>query len=260
MTPIETAAENHRRMLITGKLASIGEMAAGIAHEINNPLQTILLNLDLMEGCLDERGLRQLDRVKESVLRIKEVVRELLIFAKEHKTETEETDLNSVIERTASIIRPVLRMAEVSLRLELSPEPVRVRVNRNLFQQVILNLLQNAKDAIEGSGKGSLITISSQHTAEGASVCITDDGPGIPDENLGRIFDAFFTTKDAGTGLGLSLSRKIIEGMGGRITAASSGGKTSFRVILGHTGAPGGKPVQAGCAEACGMTAGNGVI
>lgn len=236
MTPVEITAENHRRMLITGKLASIGEMAAGIAHEINNPLQTILLNLDLLECGVDERGHRQLDRVKESVLRIKEIVRELLIFAKEHKTGTEETDLNDVIEKTASIMRPLLRVSEASLRLDLSAEPVLVRVNRNLFQQVVLNLLQNAKDAIDGSGKGSLITIQSRLTPAGASVSITDDGPGIPEENIKRIFDAFFTTKEAGTGLGLSLSRKIIEGMGGSITAASSGGKTTFCVTLGQSG------------------------
>lgn len=234
MTPVEMNAENHRRMLITGKLASIGEMAAGIAHEINNPLQSILLNLDLLEYGLDERGQRQLDRVKESVLRIKEIVRELLIFAKEQKTDTEETDLNAVIEKTANIIRPLLRISEISLRLDLSAEPVMVRVNRNLFQQVVLNLLQNAKDAIEGSGNGSLITIQSRLTPEGASMSITDDGPGIAEEHLMRIFDAFFTTKEAGTGLGLSLSRKIIEGMGGSLTAASSAGKTIFSVTLGQ--------------------------
>lgn len=228
----EVVVDTQKRMLITGKLASIGEMAAGIAHEINNPLQTILLNLDLMEGSVDERGQRQLGRVRDSVLRIKEIVRDLLVFAKEQKTVTEDADLNGIIEKTANIIRPLLKVTEVNLRLDLSPEPVVVRINSNLFQQVILNLLQNAKDAIEGSGKGSNIRIKSAIGPDGAEVSITDDGPGIPEENLGRIFDPFFTTKEIGTGLGLSLSRKIIEGMGGTITAASSSGQTAFNITL----------------------------
>lgn len=228
----KAAIDSHKRMLITGKLASIGEMAAGIAHEINNPLQTILLNIDLMEGSLDDRGARQLERVRDSVLRIKEIVRDLLVFAKEQKTVTESADLNAVIEKTAAIMTPILRMAEVKLRLDLSPEPVKVPVNKNLFQQVVLNLMQNAKDAIEGSHKGSLITVSSGYNGRSAWVSIIDDGPGIPHEDLERIFEPFFSTKEAGTGLGLSLSRRIVESMGGNIRVESSEGKTQFHITF----------------------------
>lgn len=242
----EVVVDTQKRMLITGKLASIGEMAAGIAHEINNPLQTILLNLDLMEGSVDERGQRQLGRVRDSVLRIKEIVRDLLVFAKEQKTVTEDANLNCIIEKTASIIRPLLKVAEVNLRLDLSPEPVIVRINSNLFQQVILNLLQNAKDAIEGAGKGTVIRIKSSIGPEGAQVSITDDGPGIPEENLDRIFDPFFTTKEVGTGLGLSLSRKIIESMGGEISVVSSNGQTTFNITVGRAAGVKDLPLSSG--------------
>lgn len=229
-----------KRLMLSSKLASLGEMAAGVAHEINNPLQAILCNIELLEYDANDPGHKRLKRVRDGVLRIKTIIKDLLIFAREQTTETENADLNIVIEKSLDILKHQLRMVNVGIRLELSPHPVIVKINRNMFQQVIINLLQNARDAIEDSGVGSTVTIRSELVAgKEAVVEVTDDGPGIPEEIQYRVFDPFFTTKDVGkgTGLGLSVSRKIVEGMEGSIVVASSPGKkTTFRISIPHHG------------------------
>ncbi|MBI5468821.1 MAG: response regulator [Deltaproteobacteria bacterium] len=230
-----------KRMMLSSKLASLGEMAAGVAHEINNPLQAILCNIELIDGETNESGHRRLKRVRDGVLRIKTIIKDLLIFAREQTTETENADLNPVIEKSLEILKHQLRMVNVSTALDLFPKPMIVKINRNMFQQVMINLLQNARDAMEESGTGSTVTIRSRLApGKEAIVEVSDDGPGIPEKIIDRIFDPFFTTKDVGkgTGLGLSVSRKIIEGMGGSITVTSSVGKgTVFQMSIPHQGA-----------------------
>jgi len=229
-----------KRMMLSSKLASLGEMAAGVAHEINNPLQSILCNIELLDNETNDSGHRRLRRVRDGVLRIKSIIKDLLIFAREQTSETELADLNSVIEKSLDILKHQLRMVNISASLDLLKEPVIVKINRNMFQQVIINLLQNARDAIEDSGYGSVVTIRSRLApGKQAIVEVCDDGPGIPENVIDRIFDPFFTTKDVGkgTGLGLSVSRKIIEGMGGSISVESAvGGGTVFRMAIPHQG------------------------
>jgi signal transduction histidine kinase len=226
------------RALLSGKLASLGEMVSGIAHEINNPLQAILLNIELLEATFRENdGSERLARIKESVLRIKRFVKELIIFAKEHGTRTEDTDINVLIGKTVEMLRNHLQIANVNVLLDLDKSPLIVKCNKNLFQQVIVNLLQNARDAIEESGKGSTIQIRSGLLPGKAFIEISDDGPGISEEIRTRVFDPFFTTKDIekGTGLGLNISRKVLENMGGTITvSASTPNGASFRITLPH--------------------------
>lgn len=229
-----------KRILLSSKLASLGEMVAGIAHEINNPLQSMLLNIELLEGNINETGRKNLDRLKDGMLRIKGTVNDLLIFAREKTIETENADINTLIEKSVDILRHQLKVSDVGVKLELDPKPLIVKCNRNLFQQVIINLLQNAKDAIEESGKGSMVNIrSALLTGKEAVVTVSDDGPGISDEIVEKIFGPFFTTKDVGkgTGLGLSVSRKIIENMGGNISVSSSPQRGSiFRITIPHRG------------------------
>lgn len=223
-----------KSMLLSSKLAFLGEMVAGIAHEINNPLQTILLNIELFEATLGESDeSERLSRIKENVLRIKKVVRDLLVFARERGTETEYTDINGLIGNTVEMLRHHLRIANVSVLLDLDKGPLTVKCSRNLFQQVIINLLQNARHAIEESRKGSTIQIRSGLLSGEAFVEISDDGPGISEEIMARVFDPFFITKDIG--LGLRVSRRILEHMGGTITvSASSSNGASFRITLPH--------------------------
>lgn len=229
-----------KRMMLSSKLASLGEMAAGVAHEINNPLQSILCNIELLDYETNEAGHRRLKRVRDGVLRIKTIIKDLLIFAREQTTETEDADLNLAIEKSIEILRHQLRMVNVTTVLDLYDKPMIVKINKNMFQQVMINLLQNARDAIEESGTGSKVTIRSRlEPGTEAVVEVSDDGPGIPEKIIDRIFDPFFTTKAVGkgTGLGLSVSRKIIEGMGGSITVASAEGQgTLFRLTVPHEG------------------------
>ncbi len=229
------------RMLQSSKLASLGEMVAGIAHEINNPLQSMLLNIELFETVLeggDERV--RLGRIKDSVLRIKRIVKDLLIFARDKGTETESTDINTLVRKSVEMLRHQLKIANLTIRLDLDERPLLVKCNRNLFQQVIINLLQNAKDAIEESGKGSMIHIGTTlFPGKEVVVEVSDDGPGMPEEILDKVFDPFFTTKDIGkgTGLGLSVSRKIVENIGGAIhVSASPLHGAAFRITLPHQG------------------------
>jgi len=225
-----------KRIMLSSKLAALGEMAAGIAHEVNNPLQVMMANIELLEGNIDEKGRKRVVYLKEGILRIKSIVRDLLIFAREQTTEQEEVDVNTVIEKVVDILGRQLRVANVNVELDMDNRRLIVKCNRNLFQQVMINLLQNAKDAIEESGHGSKVTIRSVLMPGGTVVVeVSDDGPGIPENVVDRIFDPFFTTKDVGkgTGLGLSVSRRIVEGMGGAISVASGGGKgTKFTITL----------------------------
>lgn len=225
-----------KRVMLTSKLAALGEMAAGIAHEVNNPLQVMMANIELLEDSVSEKGHKRIDNLKDGIHRIKSIVRDLLIFAREQTTELDDVDINSVITKVADILGNQLRVANVKLELDLDRRTLIGRCNRNLIQQVMINLLQNARDAIEGSGKGSKVAIRSVLLPGGIIVIeVADDGPGIPEEIADRIFDPFFTTKDVGkgTGLGLSVSRRIIESMGGNISVSSSPiSGTTFTISL----------------------------
>ncbi|MBI5887902.1 MAG: response regulator [Deltaproteobacteria bacterium] len=228
-----------KRIMLSSKLAALGEMAAGIAHEVNNPLQVMMANIELLEGSVLDREpkeIKRIDHIKDGIFRIKTIVRDLLIFAREQTTEVEDIDVNRLIEKAVDLMRHQLKQAGVRVNLELDARPIAVRCNRNLFQQVIINLLQNAKDAIEESQKGSLVRIGTEVLPSGlVTIEVADDGPGIPEKVIDRIFDPFFTTKDVGkgTGLGLSVSRRIIEGMGGNIAVAGSPSSgTVFTITL----------------------------
>ncbi len=226
-----------KRVMLSSKLAALGEMAAGIAHEVNNPLQVMMANVELLEMTAGDRGVKRIENLKDGIFRIKGIIKDLLIFAREQTTEVEDVDVNSVIEKVVGILRNQLKVANAEVALELDRRALMVKCNKNLFQQVIINLLQNAKDAIEESGKGSTVRIRTSQLPGGIAIVeVSDDGPGIPEAVIDRIFDPFFTTKDPGkgTGLGLSVSRRIIESMGGSITVASSQRGTTFTINLLH--------------------------
>jgi len=226
-----------KRVMLSSKLAALGEMAAGIAHEVNNPLQVMMANIELLEMTTEDRGLKRIENLKDGIFRIKGIIKDLLIFAREETTEVEDTDVNMVVEKVVGILKNQLKVASIAIALDLDRRAVVVKCNKNLFQQVLINLLQNAKDAIEESGKGSIVSITTRQLPGAvAAIEVSDDGPGIPESVVDRIFDPFFTTKDPGkgTGLGLSVSRRIIESMGGSITVASSARGTTFNINLVH--------------------------
>jgi len=230
----------------TEKLASVGLLAAGIAHELNNPLTgvltfTTLLRKKMPDGSMDAEDL---DLVIRETKRCAAIIRRLLDFAREKTPEKKFTDLNQVIEDTVRIIERPASFRDVEIATELDRDLPQVWVDADLIKQVVMNILVNAQHAIEHEGS---ITVRTRRVAEArspepgvvpvpmAEIAIIDTGCGIPEKNLKRIFDPFFTSKEVGkgTGLGLSVSHGIIRSHGGSIEVESTVGKGStFRIYL----------------------------
>jgi two-component system, NtrC family, sensor kinase len=230
----------------TEKLASVGLLAAGIAHELNNPLTgvltfTTLLRKKMPDGSADAEDL---DLVIRETKRCAAIIRRLLDFAREKTPEKRFADLNQVIEDTARIIERPASFRDIEIAMDLDRNLPPVWVDADLIKQVIMNVLVNAQHAIEHEGN---ITVRSRRFPQPkspepgmepvpmAEISIIDTGCGIPEKNLKRIFDPFFTSKEVGkgTGLGLSVSHGIVRAHGGLIEVESTVGKGStFRIYL----------------------------
>jgi len=224
--------ELERRLIQADKLSSIGLLAAGVAHEVNTPLAVISTYAQMLAKQLmgDEQKTRILDKIARQTFRASEIVNSLLNFSRTSGTEYEPLDLNRVIRETVSLLEHQFEKLGIEIVYELAPELPPVRGNAGKLQQVFLNLLLNARDAMAGLPEGRPRRLFLSTSSDGATVKaeVRDTGPGIPPEHLPRIFDPFFTTKGArkGTGLGLSVSYGIVEEHGGLIEAGSlpSGG------------------------------------
>jgi two-component system NtrC family sensor kinase len=223
------------------KLASLGELAAGLAHEINNPLTAIVTNaqLLLMDTLPDDASYESLDLIKQASDRAVKVVRNLLDFARQEQYEFRPTDFNSTLRAALELVRHQFLMARVSVFEDLAPDLPAVLVSRDHLQGVWLNLLLNARDAVtqdSGATDERCIWVGSRLRDDGSLVVtIRDNGVGIPPAQLNRIFEPFFTTKDPGkgTGLGLSTSYSVIKQHGGEIQVDSElGAGTTFTVIF----------------------------
>ena len=228
------------------KLASVGLLAAGIAHELNNPLTgiltfTSLLRKKLPHGSADAEDL---DLVIRETKRCAAIIRRLLDFAREKTPEKRFADLNRLVVDTVRIVEQPAHLQDIEIRLELDRSLPQVWVDANMIEQVVMNMLVNAQHAIGQKGR---ITIRTRRVAEPrgpgpgaaavpmAEISITDTGCGIPEKHLKRIFDPFFTSKEVGkgTGLGLSVSHGIVQAHGGLIEVESRVGEGStFRVFL----------------------------
>ncbi len=224
------------RLVQSEKMSAVGQLAAGVAHEINNPLGIILgfaqgLVKRMKDGDPAAMPLRSIER---EALRSKNLVQSLLVFSRSSRNEQrDEADLDEVIEGALPLVEARARAGGVEIALERSPVPLRGQVNRNQLQQIIVNLANNAVDAMPRGGK---ITVRTALSAEGrAVITVRDTGTGIPKEIRSRIFEPFFTTKEAGkgTGLGLSLVYEIVKKHGGSIDAESREGEgTVFTIAL----------------------------
>jgi two-component system NtrC family sensor kinase len=199
------------------RLSAVGELVAGVAHEINNPLQTIIGSVELMleEGAGDHRG--DLEIVRQEASRAGQIVRNLLAFVRRSSADRARADLNQIVRATARLREHALAQKNISLTLELHPGELTVLVNREEIQQVILNLVLNAEHAIDAS-PGSIV-IRTGAAGHACTVQVSDDGPGVNPELRGRVFEPFFTTKEVGqgTGLGLSLGLGIATAHGGAL-------------------------------------------
>jgi two-component system, NtrC family, sensor kinase len=230
----------------TEKLASVGLLAAGIAHELNNPLTGVLTFTTLLRKKMPDQSAdaEDLDLVIRETKRCATIIRRLLDFAREKTPEKNFADLNQVIEDTARIIERPASFRDIEIAMDLDPQLPRVWVDADLIKQVIMNMLVNAQHAIEHEGS---ITVRSRRFPQPKSpepgmeplnmieISIIDTGCGIPEQNLKRIFDPFFTSKEVGkgTGLGLSVSHGIVRAHGGAIEVESTVGRGStFRIYL----------------------------
>jgi two-component system NtrC family sensor kinase len=228
--------ETHVQLVSSEKMASLGKLAAGIAHEINNPLGGILIYSSLMieDLPLDDPKRGDLSRIVQEAGRCKEIVKSLLEFARQTEPKMEPTDINRAITDGLFFLENQALFHNIQIIKKLDPVLPFVRGNASQLKQVFMNIIVNAAEAIHGSGT---LTITTSHDAYRKMVFIefTDTGEGIAEENLTRIFDPFFTTKDVGkgTGLGLATSYGIIEGHGGKINVKSEVGEgTTFTIEL----------------------------
>ncbi len=234
----------NEQIIQTGKLASVGELAAGIAHEINNPVAIMVEEAGWIEDLLEEEdGLKSknIDEMKRALSQIntqgkrcKEITQKLLSFARKTDSRIQDVQLNELIEEIVAISAQRAKYSNVTLNMDLQDLPT-VKVSQTEMQQVILNLINNALDAMEK--KGGTLNISSRLIDCSIVIEVADSGPGIPEAILNRIFDPFFTTKPVGkgTGLGLSICYGIIQNYGGEITVRSAvdrGATFSVRIPL----------------------------
>ena len=222
----------HAQLFRSEKMASLGKLAAGVAHEINNPLTGILTNSSLLLEDLKEDDPRREDvdvMVKETI-RCREIVKRLLDFAKQTKPQKREASINGLIENIILLVRNQTSFRNITIEKYLSPDLPDLLVDPDQIQQVFINIILNAAEAMT---KGGSLSIRSGLTQDRQSITVSfaDTGPGIPEEMRERIFDPFFTTKEHGTGLGLSISYGIIEQHGGDITVESVPGSGSTFII-----------------------------
>ncbi len=217
------------------KLASIGRLASGVAHEINNPLNGIKNCIYAIQRDPEDRELlgEYLELMNEGLTHIETVVQKLLGFARKQSRSLEPVDVNEAVKRVVQLLEFRLQQKQVTLELHLQEDLPPIKADYHLIQEVFMNLLLNSYDAVKSGGRISIRT--EQPDDQHIGITVEDDGVGIPPEELPRIFDPFYTTKEPGegTGLGLSVALGIVESHGGSIQVRSEPGKgTQFYVLL----------------------------
>jgi two-component system, NtrC family, sensor kinase len=216
------------------KLASIGRLSAGVAHEINNPMTTILTSAMLMQEDLEEDDpLRQeLDLIASEAMRCRKIVTSLLNFSRQSKPDKRLNNINRLVRECELLTHKQAAFKNISMRCELAERIPKMYFDKGQIEQALINLILNA---VEATAQGGHITITTHccDAKDYASIALSDTGEGISKEYLDKIFDPFFTTKDAGTGLGLAITHGIIEQHGGRIEVDSQEGEgTCFTIML----------------------------
>ena len=242
------ASKHQAELAHAARLSTLGGMAAGLAHEINQPLSAIV---SYARGCARRlRGgdlqpdalLDVVESIEAQALRAAAVLRRIRDFVRHDELPRERVDLAHLVREAARFAEVEAQQLGVALQVEPSSTPLEVEVDAVQIEQVILNLVRNAFEATTSRlGATREVTIRSLRTAGGAEVTVSDTGPGVPQELMGRLFEPFFTTKRDGLGLGLSISRSIVEAHGGRLWAVPNSPRgTTFHLELPRPrGAPG---------------------
>jgi signal transduction histidine kinase len=214
------------------KLSSLGRMAAGIAHEINNPLAGILLYSSNLVKKVPETGplKKGLEVIIHETIRCRGIIQDLLEFSRQREPVRTLADLNGVINKALSILSNEFRLNRISLEKSLSDHLPNVLIDANQIEQVFINFFMNAIEAVQGQGQVSVRSYKDEDN-QGVVVEIQDSGMGIPQEHLERIFEPFFSTKPKGTGLGLAVNYGIIQKHGGQIRVSSQPGRGTTMTI-----------------------------
>jgi len=230
----ERKKELQQELHLASRLAAIGELAAGVAHEINNPLTGIIgFSQRLLRKSTDEGLKKDLERVYSEARRAAKVVQNLLTFAGCHETKKEYSDINEILERASELGAYELKTGNIEVETELAPDLPKVMADFQQMQEVFLNIILNEEQAMTEAHRGGKLSIRTQERKGYIRISFTDDGPGISAEHLGRLFDPFFTTRGegGGTGLGLSICHGIVTEHGGKIYTKSKVGKGATFVI-----------------------------
>ena len=236
---VTTLKTTQAQLVQSEKLSAVGEFVAGVAHELNNPLAAVMGFSELLKGAdVDEKQKRHLDLIFKSSQRCQKIVQSLLSFARRHQPERKPVSVNKLIEDVLEIVAYQLRSSNVEVVCRLAANLPLVLADGHQVQQVLLNLLNNARQAIEGHQAGGRIILTTERAGACIHISLQDNGPGIAEENIKRIFDPFFTTKEVGkgTGLGLSLCYGLIKEHGGNIHVTSQPGHgATFTIELPAT-------------------------
>jgi signal transduction histidine kinase len=234
-TDVTDEREMMRRTLRAERLAAVGTLAAGLAHEIRNPLNSAQLQLDVLErkvakGTLTTENLMVTSRIlRDELRRLERLVDDFLAFAQPRPLSIEVREINQLVEAVVELVSPEVSSCGIDLLVEFDPNAGTVQVEPQRIRQVLLNLLRNAKEAMVDHGT---LTVRTRGPDPNGNIAIevADTGPGFPEE--APIFDAFYTTKEGGTGLGLAIVHRIVTDHGGSIRVECSPADTCFRVIL----------------------------
>ena len=221
------------------RIATVGAFSASIAHELNQPIASMVMDaqtgLRYLHGEVPdlEAAERILQRLTRTVQRVANIVQNTRVAIQSGKSEATEIDLREMVEETAELLERELRRSDVSFRLKVSNSPPLVTGDPVQLQQVLVNLMTNAAEAMREIDGPRLITVTMATLDRKVEVTVADSGPGIQEENLERLFQPFFTTKVAGVGMGLRICRTAIEGMGGQMNVRNlDNGETAFMFML----------------------------
>lgn len=231
-----TILHTQKQLIASEKLASLGRLSAGVAHEIGNPLSAINGYVEVLKRkdyITEEQSRQYLENISSEIERINTIIKTLLDYSRPKETSIQYNDINEIVLETRKILLDQGILKDIDVDIDLDNYPIYVKVDKYQMIQVFINLILNSRDALNGKGNIEIKTGVDQDNR--AEILISDNGQGIPVDYLDRIFDPFFTTKEpgTGTGLGLSVTQRIIEQYNGRISVASSSQKgTTFSILF----------------------------
>lgn len=226
------------QLIQTEKLSALGTLISGFAHELNNPLTAVLGYAELLTKSAPgaPHPGPMVDKIRQEAMRCHQIVKNLLGFARKQKPETQFVDLNTVCHQVLELLTYQFKVNNITAVQEFTASLPRLRADKHQLQQVLVNILTNAYQALSSRRPAGQVTVATTYDASRVYIRIGDNGPGIAPQNLHRVFDPFFTTKEGGTGLGLSLSYGIVQEHGGEITVASTpDAGTTFTIMLPRT-------------------------